>query len=815
MAYTKRLERTATLDSTTKTITGPTQYVELGDKTVVYYMKITFGESGVAMFKPISQKGPSSTYDPRLEGYVSTSDAFDDTRGRPSSYIASGSNIESSAIYVEVNGGGTYYFWWRATQYIDSGSVNSYISLTPGATLWKSHYNSVGEIHSTFTDITAIRKKTVEYFGVRTVGGTIRVRCLQAAQIYITTSSAFNPIGGRPVNILAQGTDEAEYTLYAPEGETVSWYVWIRGATEESEASDVIITIIPPGILWDVKAYDSETAISTSGKSWNVWSGALLDHNVYYIPVKFSNPGEYTISANGGGNTYGYLTTSPRIKDEDGTPYYTPIGYDEPDRGGFSFKVSISGSNTYYLMFRTWDGSPNNLSFTVDVAYTGAVWKWAMHWTDVGTRTSQYRESVQYNKPSSVDRAYMLYRRTVTFSAAGFVSIYSEPPSPTYPNIAYPCVWLTVHSSNSDYDYENGTPPSGLRIIAQDLNENGNRQFKLENVVVEPGTYDIWFRLVDGSLLNRTGYIYIDPPGVGTEWWVADRTDDAKFTNLSADVYDEPHEVVSLRIVKFKLSFATDGTVRITTKQVSGSSLTAVPVKGYVGTTNANINKTTGVPLSYDQASDGNPDFTLSFTATAGTIYYFWLRGGNEATGGEITFTIEVPGGGTWLLAASRPDVVNPASQSVIDSFTVMAGYVYKTKVSFQRSGEAKFYSQGERKLVAFLTESDSGGIDPATGNPYATAVASDTSGDGNYDITYSVESGKTYYLWVHAVSTAMHGAMDAVFWAPEVSSTFGYWICIDRGNGKEWVRATSYIFTTYWREVLPYIYMSAGWKGD
>lgn len=832
MAYTPKKGATGTLPTSggANTISdNPSARYITGTDQNVYYMAVTFSYDGVASLDVKGWPAKSPGIAPVTVGYVSTTENFNTNTGTPRDTVSGGYGESTGAgesnlsVAVEVQANKTYYFWYKKKpNSLYEGYVAASVSYTEGK-LWTEVNENLGAITSTYTDIVDVGSyKMIHYTVSHNGGGTIRCEINAThetgaysnsdLQIYFGRSGAFDKRKGEPVSY------EDLYPAYGPPQTitdtrfgTPTWHFWIRCRNAESYMKAISVRIIPPGVVWDARQYDDDTTITpSSGKSWTITREDLTNKTVLYIPVIFNSPGEYTITSSSTGITYGYLTNNPRITDE-GKPYYSVLAMDEPTQGGFSFVANITSAGTHYLMFRTDTGNQPSNSFTLSITYTGVSSPWILLTSDMGTGvTAQINRYHQYNYDTNSRRRrpYVLCRWTVSFAITGKVKFSFKPSTSSTAVKAIPRGWITSHSNNTNFDGENGFPPSTVTILAQNANTGGSTEIEMEAIVSAGLTYDFWFRLVDGSLVdNLYGYVIIDPPGTTTEWFRDDRTSDTSLTNLSIDVYSKPYHITAQYNVEYVMSFTGSGTLKLST---AGST----PVSGYIGVSDTGFDPQSGIPRSYSNSSVGNPNFTITMNVTAGTTYYLWFKGNDETIDGDITFTLEVPppSSAVWR-SSDRASIINP-SGTATDMISMTAGYVYKTLIQFASSGEVSFYSEttsGPGKLVGYLTEAD-GGINPSTGVPYGTIVASDDSGDGDFEFNHNVHAGRSYYLWVRATSITAHGTITDIVKMISAASDRGFWIWADTGDGYKWYYLTSYLYTERWRQVKAYAATSTGW---
>lgn len=126
----------------------------------------------------------------------------------------------------------------------------------------------------------------------------------------------------------------------------------------------------------------------------------------------------------------------------------------------------------------------------------------------------------------------------------------------------------------------------------------------------------------------------------------------------------------SATICYTSVKFSTSGTVTFYT---SGSTDT----KGYLSTTTA-FDNTNGYPsaiLKEDDDSAGNYNFKFTYSVTAGTTYYIWVRGYDTSTAGSTTLNID--------LSAGRPALFNWTDDGDVDGEKVQGGAYNLTAASW------------------------------------------------------------------------------------------------------------------------------------
>lgn len=156
--------------------------------------------------------------------------------------------------------------------------------------------------------------------------------------------------------------------------------------------------------------------------------------------------------------------------------------------------------------------------------------------------------------------------------------------------------------------------------------------------------------------------------------------------------------------------------------------------------------------------------------------------------------------------------------------------YMYRLKVSFPYSGTATFYTSGDVDTLGFLGTST--GFDDEAGEPKRYKATDDQSGtENNFSISYDVEVGEIYYLYVRCYDEKDDGWTTVHITIPEQSSAIGgggLYILVSKGTSTnpylEWVKATPHILTSeggwlHWQPVQSNILTSEGgwlhWVSD
>lgn len=802
MAYTATLCDTVTISTSGDTIcgsqAGTTSYSGDG-KT--YYIAATFNAVGSAELRFYGTTLSGTAY---VTAYASNPSAtFDDSTGWPSPYIVNGTTTAIStserALAVTVNittSGTTVYFYFRNVQ-PNVAVLFPIIRFTESSTpLWSDKYTNLGYVTSNHTEtLNSTDPYKIYCYRARfNTGGTLRFEQPSGGpSTYLFVTETYSSAIYDHTTGLISSSDCLDWA-WGPNnidisiGNGATLYFWIRHYNG-SATSGLTFNLLPPGSVWATHGFDSSTQITTSGTSWSGSAGDILAKQVEYIPLTFSTAGSYTFSFSGSDGLYGYLTSSTAI-DSNGNPT-SVLASDTSGSSSVSFAYTVSTGTTYYLMFRTGNGSENSYSFSISVAYNGGSGgQWLLDPSDLGTQPSQYYTYHSYSQ-------YTLYKRVVRFSTSGTVTFYSAASSSG--TVVDPKGWITTHVSGNDYDDVNGTPPSTATILASNDDGAGNRQFTMTATVSANTQYDFWFRLCNASD-SGYGWIYIDPPSGGGNQWSYSQL--SSLTNLSAQT-TKTVTLSSWTGGYFAVTFAYGGSATISIPSGANADL-------FVTSADNSYDPSDGCPYSDSGGSKATSSSTHTITVTTSGTYYVWAKGSTSSTQGNLTVTITPPSQSQlWTLTATADKNVSTAD--VFFSFSLTAGYMYVTKVTFSQAGTVRFYTTGGNIRLGWLTAyTGSADIDRTTGIPSGTILASDTSSEGDIDFSYSVQA-TTYYFYIRSSSYSDTTQLN-IYFSPQQSSSYRV-VKIYTSSG--WKNAIVWVYTSSgWKIVtIPWIYTSSGWK--
>lgn len=212
----------------------------------------------------------------------------------------------------------------------------------------------------------------------------------------------------------------------------------------------------------------------------------------------------------------------------------------------------------------------------------------------------------------------------------------------------------------------------------------------------------------------------------------------------------------------------TNSTSSSLTIRVTGLPSGTRVVNWYIGTSTSN--------MPYDDY-ENTTSTSCSHTFTgldSETSYYIKVKA-TDASGNDLgvytssqRYVTDVEETASWMIGNKYTWSNISAQQSQYLSFG-LAGYVARFTITFARSGSATFYSTGNSDTYGYLSIESS--FDKETGGPSSYLVRDDDSGSGNnFQFTYTVSAGTTYYLWARIYNLTGTGAMTVYVTPPGIS---------------------------------------------
>jgi uncharacterized repeat protein (TIGR02543 family) len=470
-----------------------------------------------------------------------------------------------------------------------------------------------------------------------------------------------------------------------------------------------------------------------------------------FIPAASGN---YTFSSAGTADSYGYLYNSSgsllASNDDGGTNL------------NFSITASLTAGTVYYLKVRLYSGSSTG-SFTVSV-------------------TTPF-------PPSSYTTMYANTTYSCTISPAGVEKWYRFTATASGTHVFTSSYTSSSTTSTDPYGYVYNS--SGSLLAYND--DYSGRNFRISVTLTAGQVYYLKVRLYSSSATGTFG-VSVTPPA---STWPPSATTMSLNTNYTANISSAGS------VLYFKYTAAMTGTHTF-------NSAGSVDPYGY-------LLNSSGTQLAANDDSNGGSNFTISYNLTAGQTYYLKVRLYSSSSTGSFTVkvaTLDVtvtfnamggavsptsktvtPGaqygtlptptdavnrgysfsgwytassGGTRITASSYVPSVNagnhtlyaqyawpPASSTTIttgSSYTASidtAGRVRYFKFIPSTSATYSFTSAGSYDTNAYLYNSAGGQL----------AYNDDGGTNTNFNVTYALTAGTTYYLKVRMYSSSQTGS--------------------------------------------------------
>lgn len=281
-----------------------------------------------------------------------------------------------------------------------------------------------------------------------------------------------------------------------------------------------------------------------------------------------------------------------------------------------------------------------------------------------------------------------------------------------------------------------------------------------------------------GTVLEEASeYCTTEAAEAATEWTVTE-TDDLGYieSESSNSYYLDEYEVV-----RIKVGFQTAGTATFYSEGASSS-------RGYLSESTS-FDSSSGKPSSYlEYDSNTSGDFSFTCDVESGTYYYLFVRHRYDDEAGNIDVHIVPPGGTTiteyWTIAYENG--YNNLDSTLELDYDLSQGEVVRIRVSFTESGTAEFYSVGSDDTIGYLSDKDSEYFDTVSGEPGNILASNDDGGTGsNFKITYEVEAGVYYYLYVRHYNSETACTPTVCIVPPSGSSSFdGAYILMEGNTG-------------------------------
>lgn len=382
----------------------------------------------------------------------------------------------------------------------------------------------------------------------------------------------------------------------------------------------------------EVTLEDIEASIKNRSNRYSAAAGSVLRYT-----LTFAQDGKVTFSSSGGSESnpvYGYLSTGKVFDSINGCPS-TIIASDESSRN-FSFTYTVKKGTPYYLWARRKSKTENpNFTITID---TGIEEPWGMTTTSLGTLSENF--SASYSNNTGWVRRFQ-----IKFSQSGTATFYTIGDADTFGYL----------STSAEFDSSAGAPEV---FLLKDDDSGAGFNFSISYNVTAETTYYVWVRGYDrdSSAIN---YTFCVTAPVTTLIWQMEDID----SNLNMEkTYSTAVASLSTKesfLYRYTFSFKSSGSA---TFQITTSS-----GKIYL-TTSQNFDSSTGIPENSLVSQTGEVSFT--YTVTAGTVYYLWVRGTDIGTAL----------GGYSLVITPPAEKINKITFYVFTGgvWKEASGYVYK-----------------------------------------------------------------------------------------------------------------------------------------
>lgn len=326
---------------------------------------------------------------------------------------------------------------------------------------------------------------------------------------------------------------------------------------------------------------------------------------------------------------------------------------------------------------------------------------------------------------------------------------------------------------------------NGERWSSEDLASDDSTSSWVDFDGLDPETeYEVTIQHINGlgAILEEASESCTTEAAEAVTEWTVTQTDNFGFIESESigSYYLNEYEVV-----RIKVGFQSSGTATFYSEGASSS-------RGYLSESTS-FDSSSGKPSSYlEYDSNTSGDFSFTCDVEAETNYYLFVRHRYDDEAGDIDVHIVPPGGtgggGTtteyWTIAYENG--YNNLSDALELDYDLSAGEVVRIRVSFAESGTAEFYSEGDCDTIGYLSDKDSAYFDKSSGEPGSILASNDDGGTGsNFKITYEVEAGVYYYLYLRHFNSETACAPTVYIVPPTGSSSVdGAYILYGRKHG-------------------------------
>lgn len=520
----------------------------------------------------------------------------------------------------------------------------------------------------------------------------------------------------------------------------------------------------------------------------------LAVKTLYRYKMQFNAAGTVRFYSSGGADLYGYVSDAVTQTTWDmstGTPL-TVMAKDDNSGTDLNFKIECycQANHAYYIWFKNKDGTAYSGSVTITFERAATGWTYNDNYQSHSIISARTTQSIKLEE-------YTGGRFMVSFAGSGTARFESSRSD------------AVVYITDGLYGFDTST---GVPYTQSGGSASGQQYNTFTVEASTDSSNPIWYYVwVKGTTSSNTNTITvtITPPAAVGQW-----------TEVAMDVIAVGEDTVSKDFTidvrhtyRYEVSFNTSGTAHFYSEGT-------INVVAYIGGSNNGIDPSNGVPVSkYEAWGTTTLNYDATYSVTAGTKYYIYVKGKDGGVSGSITVYFTP----TQWTETYAGDVDLDSAQK---DFTrdIKTFHTYRYDLNFNKNGKVRIWSVGNQSSpvdpIAYFGD-ESRGIDPSNGIPKAyDYMWNDISASNlNFDGEVTVVAGVPYYIWVKGINEKSAGICYISFKpTPEgTSGDRGFWIFVNTtGSAYEWVKLTTDIYiTSGWTEAKGYVYTSSGWPDE
>lgn len=460
--------------------------------------------------------------------------------------------------------------------------------------------------------------------------GTVRFYSSGGADLYgyvsdAVTQTTWDMSTGTPLSVMKEDDSSGTNLNFKIEcycQANHAYYIWFKNKDGTAYSGSVTITFERAATGWTYNDNYQPLSIISARTTQSI---KLEEYTGSIFMVSFAGSGTARFESSRSDavvyitdGLYGFDTST-------GVPY-TQSGGSASGQQYNTYTVEASTDSSNPIWYYVWvkgTTSSNTNTITVTITPPAAVGQW----TEVAMDVIAVGEDT-VSKDFTIDVRHT-YRYEVSFNTSGTAHFYSEGAINV---IAY------IGGSNNGIDPSDGVPVSKYEAWG-----TATLNYDATYSVTAGTKYYVYVKGKDGGVSGSVT-IYFTPTQ-WTETYVGDG-------NLDDAEWPQTRHINAFHTYRYNLTFAKDGKVRLWS---TGST----DVVAYMGVQNSGINPSDGIPRSFngswDNISSTDLNFDGEYDVTAGTVYYFYVKGKNWKTAGDSWFTLRpIPEGtsgdcGFWI----------------------------------------------------------------------------------------------------------------------------------------------------------------------